>query len=85
MEPTLFDGDICLVDAWSILWERCALDEVVVSKSMRTDRSICKRLLGVQGDRVRYIDPVSGAEKETAVSVAILTRSHQKLRWVISD
>jgi inner membrane protease subunit 1 len=76
MMPTFNpQGDIALVEHVS---KKVSVGDVVIAYSMQSPRQVvCKRVLGVEGDRVEYMDRNSGVD-----NVVVVPKGHV---WLQGD
>ena len=71
-------GDIALVEHVSVSKRNISVGDVVIAHSMQSPRQVvCKRVLGIEGDRVEYMD-----DQSSAVVVVVVPKGHV---WLQGD
>nr|WP_246245923.1 signal peptidase I [Paenibacillus lemnae] len=59
MNPTLQNGDVLVLNKWSLLFKPPQYGDVVIVHEEELGYSIVKRVIGVDGDRVRITDGIT--------------------------
>lgn len=70
MEPTLYSNDILITDCISPLRDRIEHGDIIIAKLPSNPKTlICKRVVGMAGDRLFYIKPTEDSRKHDTINL----------------